>query len=201
MDCRRFRDDHLAYLDDTLPGDVMAEAQRHLLTCDACAAVDARVRRSLVIARNHLPEVEPSADFRQRLEARLATCRSEPAPLDDLAVLPTLAVETSRWRVRSSWLAVAAGLGVVTTALVQAGGEPPHEPQLAPALALAPAVHVVPVRPVRRAVSEAEAAGTSSLWPASPLLEAEASAAWSRIPEPLPLRSASSAFTLITYTR
>lgn len=201
MDCRQFRDTHLSYLDDTLPGDVMAEAQRHLLSCDVCAALDARVRRSLVIARNHLPAVEPSTDFRRRLEARLATCRSEPAPLDDSAVLPALAVEASRWRVRSSWLAVAAGLGVVTTALVQARGEARHEPQLAPALAVAPAVHVVPVRPVRHAVSEARVAGASSLWPASRLLETEAPAAWSRIPDPLPLRSASSAFTLITYTR
>jgi hypothetical protein len=76
MDCKQFRKDHLAYLDDTLPGEVMAAAQRHVMQCDGCAAHDTLVRRSLMVARS-LPTLEPSADFQQRLRARLAECREE----------------------------------------------------------------------------------------------------------------------------
>ncbi|MBY0490171.1 MAG: zf-HC2 domain-containing protein [Gemmatimonadaceae bacterium] len=76
MDCKQFRKQHLAYLDDTLPGEVMAAAQRHVMQCDGCAAHDTLVRRSLMVARS-LPTLEPSADFQQKLRARLAECRTE----------------------------------------------------------------------------------------------------------------------------
>jgi len=76
MDCNYFRKHHLAYLDDTLPGDLMAAAQRHVLVCNGCAAHDTLVRRSLMVARS-LPTLEPSAAFQERLRARLAECRSE----------------------------------------------------------------------------------------------------------------------------
>lgn len=198
MDCRHFREQHLAYLDDTLPGDAMAEAQRHLLTCDACAAHDTRVRRSLVLVRNHLPEIEPSADFRHRLNARLATCRSE--PVDDLDVLP-VAPAGRRWPGRQAWLAMAAGLGVVTTAALQLRGRAPSEPQLPPALAVAPAVHIVPLRPVRVQPIAREQAGTSVAWPGLRLVGADRAGTGLPLPAPLPLRAASSEFTLITYTR
>ena len=80
MDCKHFRKQHLAYLDDTLPGDLMAQAQRHLLACDGCAAHDALVRRSLMVVHNMvpaLPTIEPSAEFQTKLRARLAECRAE----------------------------------------------------------------------------------------------------------------------------
>jgi anti-sigma factor RsiW len=80
MDCRRFRDLHLAYLDDTLSGDDMAQVQCHLLVCDACAAHDIRIRRSMLLVRN-LRQIDqpltPSAGFQQRLGERLAACRAE----------------------------------------------------------------------------------------------------------------------------
>lgn len=163
MDCRDFRDAHLAYLDDTLPGDAMAEAQRHLLTCDRCAAHDSMVRRSLVLARNHLPEITPSADFRSRLDARLAACRAEHAPpaFDDL--VPTEGTAPSR-AFRPAWMAVAAGLGVVTTAWLQTAANRGDEPQLPPALAAAPAVHVVPTRPVRIERIDDDFTGAPALW-------------------------------------
>ncbi|MFN5597918.1 MAG: hypothetical protein ACK5AK_00920 [Gemmatimonas sp.] len=78
MDCKHFRKHHLAYLDDTLPGDLMAPAQRHILLCDGCAAHDTLVRRSLMVARS-MPTIEPSAEFQSRLRARLAACREESA--------------------------------------------------------------------------------------------------------------------------
>lgn len=76
MDCKHFRKNHLAYLDDTLPGELMAEAQRHLLVCDGCAAHDTLVRRSLMVVRS-MRVIEPSAAFQSRLRARLAACREE----------------------------------------------------------------------------------------------------------------------------
>ena len=76
MDCKRFRKQHLAYLDDTMPGDQMAAAQYHVVVCDGCAAHDTLVRRSLMVARS-MPMLEPSADFQARLRARLAECREE----------------------------------------------------------------------------------------------------------------------------
>ncbi|MDQ6611142.1 MAG: zf-HC2 domain-containing protein [Gemmatimonadota bacterium] len=76
MDCREFRKQHFAYLDDTLPGDTMAVAQQHVMKCDACAAHDTMVRRSLMLVRN-VPALEPSADFRKRMQIRLDEARCE----------------------------------------------------------------------------------------------------------------------------
>jgi hypothetical protein len=70
MDCHAFRRHHLAYLDDTLPGDLLVPAELHLRECAACAALDTSVRRALLCARN-LPPVAPSPDFAERLQARL----------------------------------------------------------------------------------------------------------------------------------
>lgn len=70
MDCSAFRRHHLAYLDDTLPGDLLVPAELHLRECAACAALDTSVRRALMCARN-LPPVTPSPDFAERLQARL----------------------------------------------------------------------------------------------------------------------------------
>jgi hypothetical protein len=76
MDCRQFRDRHLALLDATLPELEVVEMQRHLLECEACARHDTAVRRGLLIFRN-LPPIEPSPDFAARLEARIARAREE----------------------------------------------------------------------------------------------------------------------------
>jgi len=89
MDCTHFRRQHLAYLDDTLPGDLMAAAQRHVLQCAACAAHDTRIRRSLMVARS-LPAVVPRADFRARLDARLAECRNERVRIGVTTLLGTV---------------------------------------------------------------------------------------------------------------
>jgi anti-sigma factor RsiW len=76
MDCRTFRKMHLAYLDDTLSGDDMADASRHIMACDGCAAHDTLVRRSLMIVQT-MPTIAPSAEFQQKLRARLAECREQ----------------------------------------------------------------------------------------------------------------------------
>lgn len=113
MDCRQFRRDHLDYLDDTLPGDVMRAAQLHVLQCGACAAHDALVRRSLMVVRS-LPDLAPSRGFEDRMAARLATC----ARLPD-ALLVDAALNRAPWSgaPRRGWWRpasyVAALMGVV----------------------------------------------------------------------------------------
>jgi hypothetical protein len=72
MDCRSFRRHHLAYLDNTLPGELLVAAECHVIECEGCARHDTAVRRALMLARNLAP-IEPSADFQARLEARLRT--------------------------------------------------------------------------------------------------------------------------------
>lgn len=72
MDCRTFRKKHLAFVDDTLPGVEVVGMQLHLAECTECEVWDQRIRRSLLVVRNHLGAIEPSATFRTRLDARLA---------------------------------------------------------------------------------------------------------------------------------
>jgi hypothetical protein len=82
MDCSAFRRHHVAYVDDTLPGDLVVAAARHAAECPACARHDTAVRRSLLLARNLSRDFAPlecSADFGARLEARLAAVRAEGA--------------------------------------------------------------------------------------------------------------------------
>src|SRR5918999_1747094 len=80
MDCREFGKGHLAFVDDTLSAVDTAAMRRHLHVCSRCARHDTRVRRGLLLARN-LPTVQPSADFMERLNARLR----EIGPIDRYA--------------------------------------------------------------------------------------------------------------------
>jgi anti-sigma factor RsiW len=79
MDCRAFRNKHVAFVDDFLPGEDVVVMQRHLLECERCAAHDAKIRRSLLLFRN-LPVVEASPDFYSRLSARIASEHTSPRP-------------------------------------------------------------------------------------------------------------------------
>lgn len=78
MDCRHFRNQHLAFLDDSLPDAELVAMQRHLTECEACARHDTAVRRGLLLFRN-LPPIEPSENFAARLAARLEQARREVA--------------------------------------------------------------------------------------------------------------------------
>jgi hypothetical protein len=155
MDCRHFRHQHLAYLDDTLPGDVMREARQHLLACASCAAHDTRIRRSLMLAHNHLPQLEPSPDFRARLDARLAGCAAEcrGAAPDAVVVIEAEAFAVSgdfgqegRWRSRTAWLAMAASVAVVSVVSLARSRAVIAEPELSPVLASAP--HLPALQPL-----------------------------------------------------
>lgn len=72
MDCRTFRSKHVAFVDDTLPGVELVQMEQHRAECASCAQRDADVRRSLLLFRNNLPTIQPSADFAARLASRLA---------------------------------------------------------------------------------------------------------------------------------
>lgn len=179
MDCRSFRKHHFAYLDDTLSGDDMAAAQRHILACDGCAAHDTLVRRSLMMAKS-MPMIEPSAAFQQKLKARLAECREERAALQAGGMpMPHAVPATARFsEPRAGWftprtLAAIAASAVVGT-LVWRG----TAGQTVPVVAMEPVIASAPARPEVRYVSPAllQAMATGNpVWPATVVIE-EASA-------------------------
>jgi anti-sigma factor RsiW len=70
MDCREFRNKHVAFVDDLLPAVEMEAMQRHITACTGCARHNTAIRRSLLLVHN-LPPIEPSPEFMARLNARL----------------------------------------------------------------------------------------------------------------------------------
>jgi hypothetical protein len=178
MDCRSFRKHHLAYLDDTLAGDQMASAQRHIMACDPCAAHDTLVRRSLMVARN-LSTIEPSAAFQERLQAKLAQCRQE--RVDPQAWPQRFGVTASHdaaflngamsrplWRSPRTLAALAASAVIGT--LVWRGLAPSQTPLVAmqPVIATQPATPATP--PISPLLLQAMATG-NAVWPATVLIE------------------------------
>ena len=75
MDCREFRNKHLSYVDDMLPGVELVGMQLHLTECVSCARQDATVRRSLMLIRS-LQRIEPSPGFSERLEKKLREAKA-----------------------------------------------------------------------------------------------------------------------------
>lgn len=129
MDCKQFRKQHLAYLDNTLSGEATTAAQHHVMVCDPCAAHDTMVRRSMMVARS-LPTLSPSDEFQARLRERLATCRSADGryPVGDELGL-------ARPRATKALIAVAASavLGVIAIRSFQ--GDRPSELSMQPVIA------------------------------------------------------------------
>ena len=176
MDCRAFRKHHLAYLDDTLSGDQMGAAQRHILECDACAGHDTLVRRSLMVARN-IPTIAPSADFHARLQARLAECREERKSGREFA-----APEVRRAsHARSSFLSSAAGwrsprtmVAVAASAVIGVMVWKGTTPTSAPLVAMEPVIATKPAPPAVRfaspALLQAMAPG-SPVWGAAVIID------------------------------
>ena len=78
MDCREFKENHCAFIDDMLSGIELVGMQRHIAECETCAKHDATVRRSLLLFRN-LPRIEPSSDFSERLNVRLREMKAAEA--------------------------------------------------------------------------------------------------------------------------
>jgi hypothetical protein len=70
MDCLEFRNQYLAFVDQTLPSAEQSAADQHLASCSICARHDLAMRRGLMVLRN-LPPVQPSPDFYDRLTTTL----------------------------------------------------------------------------------------------------------------------------------
>ncbi|WP_306521456.1 anti-sigma factor [Gemmatimonas sp.] len=175
MDCKHFRKRHLAYLDDTLPGELMAEAQRHVLVCDGCAAHDALVRRSLMVVHTMapaMPSLEPSAEFQTRLRARLAECRAERTA----AVAGTLGEPTMPPVARNRFVSPSRTmLAMAASAAIGALAFQAVRSRTAPTLAMQPVMVMLPA-PVARApysnpdLMQAMATG-NPVWPATMIVE------------------------------
>lgn len=113
MDCREFRNKHVAYVDDLLAGVDMDAMQAHLNECGACSRQDTAVRRSLLLVRN-LPSIEPSSDFMARLNSRLA----EIGPPQRYAVAPRSSLFVSAPAI-GTFAALAAGIAAVVVLATQ----------------------------------------------------------------------------------
>lgn len=133
MDCKHFRDNHFAFVDDTLPGIELVGMQMHLNDCESCAKHDATVRRSLMLFRS-LPAIQPSPGFSERLEQKLKAAR----------LADTAAAHAGRSRTFAAAIAVSSlvMLGYIGVSLRQV--DFPHEIVHPPVVALAPAAAPVP---------------------------------------------------------
>jgi hypothetical protein len=158
MDCREFGKKHLGFVDDTLSAVDTAAMHRHLQVCSHCARHDTRIRRGLMLARN-LPIVQPSADFMERLNARLR----------DVGPIDRYAVTTSASRVFSpvGFSVIAASVMAVTvlagTLLRGSGGS--EELTLPPVVATLPEADSTPA-PVATPVYVASFVSGMPVWPA-----------------------------------
>ena len=176
MDCRSFRKHHLAYLDDTLSGDQMGAAQRHILECDACAGHDTLVRRSLMVARN-IPTIAPSADFQARLQARLAECREERQAGREFVAREVPGARNHPTRVLSSgaaWRSPRMLAAVAATAVIGAMVWRGTTPTSAPLVAMQPVIASKPAPPEVRFVSPAllqAMAPGSAVWGAAMIID------------------------------
>ena len=178
MDCRDFCDQHVAFVDDTLAGIELVRMQRHIGECENCAKHDARVRRALLIFRN-LPSIEPSADFSQRLEARLRQERH----CDDL--LATTQRNLKRGAIAAT-LASAAMLGYIATTLYRS--DSPRDLVMPPVVASLPEPELTQITTSTPAIVTSFSAGLT-IWPAA------------LFAEQVPVRFAHSKLELANYTR
>lgn len=181
MDCREFRRNHVAFVDDLLPGIDLVRTQRHLLECEACARHDTLVRRALLVVRN-VPNIQPSAGFSERLETRLRAVRAErrPTELHTVASRGTLAT----FAALATGVAAAAILGFAMLGVGRAHGDP----RLPPVIASIPAGHEVESLPIPASAIVASASTGMSVW--STVFAAEQA----------PFHLASAEFRLASYT-
>jgi hypothetical protein len=177
MDCREFSDQHLAFVDDTLAGIELVRMQLHLAECRSCAKHDAKIRRALLLFRN-LPCIEPSADFSERLEARLKASEND-------NLFPTTQRNLRRSAIAAT-LASAMMLGYIGTTLYRS--DTPRDLVMPPVVATLPEPDFVPITVSAPAIVTSVSAGLT-LWPAAVFAEQ------------VPVRFAQSSLELANYTR
>ena len=158
MDCLEFRNQYLAYVDQTLPPPAQSAAALHLASCRLCARHDLAMRRGLLVLRN-LPPVEPSPDFFDRLTTTLH--RMERAE-----------ERASRYRGPGLGSFAAAAAGVVGIGFLAAVAfnwtSQARNLALAPVIASAPAVAPYPAT---NSSFVASASAGLPIWPAAMLVD------------------------------
>jgi len=178
MDCREFCEQHVAFVDDTLAGIELVRMQRHIAECESCAKHDAKIRRALLLIRN-LPSIELSADFAERLEARLKECHSE-------HLLATTQRNLRRGAIAAT-LASAVTLGYIGTTLNHRT-DAPRDLVMPPVIASIPEPELTPITTSTPAIVASVSAGLT-IWPAA------------LFAEQVPVRFAHSKLELANYTR
>jgi putative zinc finger protein len=178
MDCREFCEQHVAFVDDTLAGIELVRMQRHIAECESCAKHDAKIRRALLLIRN-LPSIELSADFSERLEARLKECHSE-------HLLATTQRNLKRGAIAAT-LASAVMLGYIGTTLYHRT-DAPRDLIMPPVVASLPEPELTPITTSTPAIVASVSAGLT-IWPAA------------LFAEQVPVRFAHSKLELVNYTR
>jgi hypothetical protein len=113
---------------------------RHLRLCTHCAALDTRIRRSLLLAHN-LPSIQPSVAFTERLQMRLAHERALKArqrgtsgTMMGLMTRHGSPFSTGTYVALAAGIALAAGLTISVTL----AGDADRTIRLAPVVASAP---------------------------------------------------------------
>jgi hypothetical protein len=157
MHCRDFKENHVAFVDDTMAGVELVEMRRHLAECGSCARHDAKIRRALFLVRN-LPTIQPSADFAARLETRLAESLLDPLPQGGIRKRAVLAAT----------LAAAVMLAYIATTLYQV--ESTRDLMMAPVIASVPESEMAPLTSAPAAIVASAPAGLA-IWPAAVFAE------------------------------
>ena len=158
MDCLEFRNQYLAFVDQTLPPVEQSTAELHLASCSICARHDLAMRRGLMVLRN-LPSVEPSSDFYNRLTTTLHRMERADA-------------RASRYRGPGLGAFAAAAAGVVGIGFMAAVAF--NWTAQARNLALAPVVASTPAispYPVTNSSFVASASAGLPIWPAAMLVD------------------------------
>ncbi len=158
MNCSEFRAQHCSFVDDTLAGVELVRMQQHLTLCQGCAQQDAKIRRSLMVARS-IPTIQPSPEFATRLEHRLRDCRNNPEQ-----------TECTNFRTVASVGAIASliMLGYVASSLDEFGK--PQDIMLPPVVAMARPPEPETLAPVAPAILASVSAGMP-IWAAALLAE------------------------------
>lgn len=159
MDCREFRNKHVAFVDDLLPAFEMDAMQRHVSVCPVCSRQDTKIRRSLMLVRN-LPPIEASPDFFVKLNARLA--EMGPESRTDVAVSRSYVTSAA------TFAALAAGIVAVAYMAIETNNyfAQPEEFSAPPTNAVAFAPEPPSPAPITNAALVASVPTGIPVWPA-----------------------------------
>ena len=162
MNCREFRSKHAAFVDDTLSGVDLDAMALHRQLCERCSQLDTRVRRALLVVRN-LPTIQPSADFAERLHARLERERNSGEMLRRYARDPI--IPHGRWMPGGRPAMIVAGMLVIAGAagLLHTTSAQEDVIQMTPVVASVPETDL---SPMATPTMVASVSAGMSMWPA-----------------------------------